>query len=167
MTKRTRDSNHWSTDPLALPRKTNRRRTAAYLERNAKQESGLESCQFFELHLGFAASANSGGSCQTSPSVPTSHHILRELRTSRQHFEEEHKCYCAGLRRDAQDAIEVAEAFHAFLSVFGSENASLLTSMLNIGDESTSALKAKISEYAGVPSNLDLLDWSSLHALLR
>ena len=170
MAKRASDSiQWWITDPvLHPPRKTKRRRTEAYLQSNSKHESGLESCRFFEYHLGMTPSDFCPGSSQALPSAPSSQQILKELRTSRQHFEEEHKRYCARLKDDAHEAIQVTNAFHAFSSVFGGENkSSLLSSMLNIGDESTCALLAKISEYAGVPSDLDLLDWNNLHTLLR
>jgi len=168
MVKRESDS---ISDPVLLPpRKKTRRRTEAYLESKTEHESGLECCRIFEYHLGMTPShICQGGSHQALPSAPSSQQILKELRTSMHKFEEEHTHYCACLKSDAHEAIQVTKAFHStFTSVLGGDESSLVTtSMLNIGDESTCALLAKISEYAGVPSHLDLLDWTNLHALLR
>jgi hypothetical protein len=123
---------------------------------------------FFELHLAtIAVDHRSGGSCKPLPLAPFSQQTLIDLRASRLEFEAEHQLYSAGLKSDALEAIQVTEAFHAFSSVVGSEESSTLLRLLDMGDETKCALTKKISEYAGVPSNLDLIDWTNLHSLLR
>jgi len=154
---------------LALvEKKVSRRRTTAYLERTSNHESVMETCRFFEENLAKdVAPLSLHCSRRLMESAHTAQKTLAVLRERRREFEMEHRRYLAQLRNDAYAAIQVTNGFKTFSSVGRSEDSSPRLRVLDIGDETACALKQKISDYAGVPSDSDLKDWSILYRMLR
>lgn len=148
-----------------------RGRTEEFLDRNAAFESVMKTCRFFEKEfLIFQKNTCSGGGVISNQRRLSSASTLQGLRREITLFESNHANYCAGLKLQAEGAMQLKDTFRYVSDTISGEKEHFPTNflgMLNMGQETTIALREKLSQFAGVPSDSEVADWMKVESMLR
>jgi hypothetical protein len=166
MVKRTIDNAQITPAPPASKKGLKRRRTDEFLQKTSIFDSAMSTCRFFEANL----IQDTHSEREEEPSSPSADSIRGKLRESMLMLELDHDIYCAEMRKEASNAIQLKESFRQLTAGIDSrisQSDTPLLSMLNLGPEANHFLKQSISAYAGVPSIGDFQDWQNLDLLLR
>lgn len=141
---------------------------------SSSYENALNSCRFFEKNLRTVGSDRTTlPPCTGILSAPTSEQLLADLQTAKLEYKLKHQRYCRDLKNKAREAMQLTETFLIVSSnvdqetLLSSSSSTSQLQALHLGDDTTIALKRKIAEFAGVPSESDLEDWVVLHSLLK
>lgn len=110
-------------------------------------------------------------SCRQIRARPSRRIVLKSTeQTIRRHMEGYKQKFlgtCHDLQSEAKEAIDLSRGFDSLSRAIDSSEQDCLLSVLNVGHETTSAIKLRIAEYAGVASADHLDDVRSLSALIQ
>lgn len=165
MVKRTLNNLQPEEYRVGAKRGTKRQRTEEFLEKTANYEHTMRTCQFFASHLNMSVEETS----QVDDTVGvTSATVVRDqLQRSMLMFEMKHQSDYFRMRNEASEAIRLADAFRTVSSGIEAPSGSPILGLLDLGSETTNSIKKCLSEYAGVPSSSELLDWKNLDSLMQ
>ncbi|CAJ1963444.1 unnamed protein product [Cylindrotheca closterium] len=155
-------------DPRESTKTRKRPRTEQFRKQKAIYEDAIHSCLVFQSEL---ANLTNNNDLQQHPSQrDVTKSTANNIRRHMEGYGKRYLANCQELQSEAQQTIDLSLGFDALSRAIdnnsGHESQCLL-STLNVGHETTSAIKLRIAEYAGVATFDQLDDVQSLSLELQ
>ncbi|KAL3938649.1 MAG: hypothetical protein SGBAC_006485 [Bacillariaceae sp.] len=151
--------------PSQSTERVKRPKTEKYLKQKAIYEDVIHSTSIFQSEL-FKLTDDQDLQSQTAH--PSRRDVVKATEETiglhMQAYEQRYLTTCQCLRSEAQRTIDLSNGFDALSRAIDNNDQSrqCLLAMLNVGDETTSAIKLRIAEYAGVATCDELDDVQNL-----
>lgn len=135
-----------------------RRRTEEVVLQLATYHCTLRTLAFLEASL---AAIEVHENDADDPDHPSLNEIRERLRIESDAFKTNHEDYCQRIKHEAIEVQRVKDSYTQFSTALGEDKESTCY-MLQLGVETSALLCRRISQYAGVASNSECDEWSSI-----